>query len=126
MDFNGTWKIYSDENLDEFLKAIAAPEMVVKMMKDVKPLTEIEQNGQDFTVKVKTLLCTHVNSFSIGREAEITAMDGRKIKCTIKGENGKLFVETEKFTSVREIQGDEMIETITAGSVTLIRRSKRV
>ncbi|XP_022056484.1 fatty acid-binding protein, liver-like [Acanthochromis polyacanthus] len=126
MDFNGTWKVYSEENPEEFLKVIGAPEMMVKMRKEMKPVIAIEQNGKDFTVTIKTPVCTRVHSFTIGKETEFTTMDGRKFKCTVREENGKLISETEKFTSVREIQGDDMVETITAGSVTFTSRSKRV
>ncbi|XP_015255342.1 fatty acid-binding protein 10-A, liver basic-like [Cyprinodon tularosa] len=125
MDFSGTWKVYSEENLEEFLKVIGAPEIIVKMRKDVKPVMVIEQNGMDFTCTMKTPFCTRVNHFSIGKESEICSLDGRKLKCTVREENGKLICETNKFTSVREIQGDEMIEMATAGTVTFISRSKR-
>ncbi|KAG7231691.1 hypothetical protein INR49_010741 [Caranx melampygus] len=100
MDFSGTWKVYSEENLDEFLKVIGAPEMMVKMRKEVKPVMVIEQNGKDFTCTIKTPVCTKVHSFSIGKESEVVAMDGRKIKCTVREEAGKLITQTEKFTSV--------------------------
>ncbi|XP_070777921.1 fatty acid-binding protein 10-A, liver basic-like [Enoplosus armatus] len=126
MDFNGTWKVYSEENLEEFLKAVGAPQMVVKMRKEVKPVIVIEQNGKDFTYTMKTPICTKVHSFSIGKESEMTTVDGRKFKCIVREENGKLVAETDKFTSVREIQGDDMVETVTSGSVTFISRSKRV
>ncbi|XP_047460295.1 fatty acid-binding protein 10-A, liver basic-like [Mugil cephalus] len=126
MDFNGTWKVYEEENLEEFLKAVDAPQMIVKMRKEVKPVTVIEQNGKDFTFTLKTPVCTKTHSFSIGKESEITGVDGRKIKCTVREENGKLIAVSDKFTSVREIQGDELIETVTAGSVTFICKSKRV
>ncbi|MED6252674.1 hypothetical protein ATANTOWER_015194 [Ataeniobius toweri] len=125
MDFNGTWKVYSEENLEEFLKVIGAPEVVVKMRKDVKPVMVIKQTGRDFTCTMKTPFYSRVNSFTIGKESEICSLDGRKLKCTVREEIGKLICETSKFTSVREIQGDEMIETATAGSVTFISRSKR-
>ncbi|KAK9526494.1 hypothetical protein VZT92_015191 [Zoarces viviparus] len=126
MDFSGTWKVYSEENLEGFLKVVGAPEMVVKMRKEVKPVLVIEQSGRDFTYTMKTPVCTKVYSFSLGKESEMTAVDGRKFKCTVREENGKLIAETEKFTSVREIQGGDMVETITAGPVTFISRSKRV
>lgn len=105
MDFNGTWKVYSEENIEEFLKVIGknififsafvcvcmytshfkkclqgAPEMVIKMRKDVKPVIVIEQNGKDFTCTMKTPICTKVHSFSIGKESEMTALDGKKLK----------------------------------------------
>ncbi|XP_039876356.1 fatty acid-binding protein 10-A, liver basic-like [Simochromis diagramma] len=126
MNFTGTWKVYSEENLEEFLKSIGAPQMIIKMRKEVKPVIIIEQNGKDFTCTVKTPVCTKVHSFSLGKESEITTVDGRKFKCIVREENGKLIAENDKFTSVREIQGDEMIETITAGSITFTSRSKRV
>ncbi|XP_068566657.1 fatty acid-binding protein, liver-like [Cebidichthys violaceus] len=126
MDFSGTWKVYSEENLEGFLKVVGAPEMVIKMRKEVKPVLVIEQNGKDFTYTMKTPICTKVHSFSLGKESEMTTVDGRKFKCTVREENGKMIAETEKFTSVREIQGGDMVETITAGPVTFISRSKRV
>lgn len=157
-----------------------APEMVIKMRKEVKPVMVIEQNGKDFTCTTKTPSSTHVSSFSIGKESEITIMDGRKVKviqasrylesvrlilllsslstyifictlicywllkkkigfllswltkggygtkslrittpgndffdfeqCTVREENGKLITESDKFTSIKEIQGDDMVD----------------
>ncbi|XP_026205035.1 fatty acid-binding protein, liver-like [Anabas testudineus] len=126
MDFTGTWKVYFEENLEEFLKEVGAPAMIVKMRKEVKPVIVIEQNGKDFTFTMKTPAFTKVHSFSIGKETEMTTVDGRKVKCTVREEDGKLITENEKFTSVREIHGDEMVDTITAGPVTFISKSKRV
>ncbi|KAM6974867.1 fatty acid-binding protein, liver [Tautogolabrus adspersus] len=126
MDFNGTWKVYYEENVEDFLRVIGAPEIAVKMRKDNKPVIVIVQKGKDFTCTIKTPVITKVHSFTIGKETEMTAVDGRKFKCTVREEDGKMITETEKFTSVREIIGDEMIETMTAGSVTFISKSKRV
>uniref|UniRef100_UPI003AAFF08A fatty acid-binding protein, liver-like n=1 Tax=Centroberyx gerrardi TaxID=166262 RepID=UPI003AAFF08A len=126
MDFNGTWQAYYEENLDDFLKAVDAPEMMAKMRRDVKPVIVIEQKGEDFTFTMKTPLCTIVNSFSTGKESEFTGLNGKKFKCTVREENGKLITETDKFTSVREIQGEDMVETFTAGSVRFLSKSKRI
>lgn len=43
----------------------------------------IEQNGKNFTVTMKTPRCTHVNTFTIGKETEITAVDGKKFKVSL-------------------------------------------
>ncbi|XP_041664696.1 fatty acid-binding protein, liver-like [Cheilinus undulatus] len=150
MDFNGTWKVYHEENVTDFLRTIGknclifisfmctcmlrsfftclqgAPEMMVKMRGENKPVIVIEQNGKDFIYTVKTPIVTKVHSFTIGKDTEMTAVDGRKFKCTVREEEGKLITQTEKFTSVREIIGDEMVETMTAGSVTFISKSKRI
>eukprot|EP00064_Thunnus_orientalis_P025900 superscaffoldBa00014405_g26336 len=110
MDFNGTWKVYSEENLEDFLKVVGVPEKVVKMRKEVKPVIVIEQKGKDFTYTMKTPAFTKVHSFSIGKETEITTLDGKKIKCIMREDDGKLIAETDKFTTVREIQGEDMVE----------------
>lgn len=44
-------------------------------------------------------------------------------QCTVREENGKLVAQTEKFTSVREIQGDEMVEV--SGLLALIVAERR-
>ncbi|XP_030645262.1 fatty acid-binding protein 10-A, liver basic [Chanos chanos] len=126
MDFNGTWQMYVQENPEEFLKAISAPEIFLKMIKEVKPVTTIQQNGDNFVITVKTTLRSNTNSFTIGKEAEITTIDGKKMKTTPKLVDGKLVIETDLGSHVREIQGGDMVETLTAGTATLIRRSRRV
>ncbi len=50
------------------------------MAKDIKPITEIKQTGNDFVVTSKTPGKTVTNSFTIGKEADITTMDGMKLK----------------------------------------------
>ncbi|XP_036394963.1 fatty acid-binding protein 10-A, liver basic [Megalops cyprinoides] len=126
MAFSGTWQVYAQENYEEFLRAISLPEDVIKMAKDVKPVTEIQQNGNDFVITSKTPRQSVTNSFTIGKEADITTMDGKKLKCTVRMEGGKMICQTDKFTHIQEIQGEEMVEKLTVGSTTLIRRSKKV
>ncbi|MCM8651715.1 lipocalin/fatty-acid binding family protein, partial [Lactiplantibacillus sp. E932] len=94
------------------------------MAKDVKPVTEIHQNGNDFTITSKTPGKTVTNSFTVGKEAEITTMDGKKLKCIVKLEGGKLVCQTDRFSHIQEIKGGEMVETLTVGGTTMIRRSK--
>ncbi|KAJ7985301.1 hypothetical protein DPEC_G00350660 [Dallia pectoralis] len=126
MDFSGTWHVYSQENYEEFLRAIPLPEDVIKMAKDIKPITEIQQKGNDFVITSKTPGKSVTNSFTIGKETEITTMDGKKLMCTVKMEGGKLICKTDKFSSIQELKGGEMVETLTVGSTTLIRRSKKM
>ncbi|XP_072529600.1 fatty acid-binding protein, liver [Salminus brasiliensis] len=126
VDFSGKWEIYEQSDPEEFLKAIAAPDLMVKMMKEVKPVTIIKQEGDRFEVSIKTPLRTNTNSFTIGQEAEFTAMNGMKFKTTAQLADGKMIIETDKLKIVREIQGEVMVETLTAGSATLIRKNRRV
>ncbi|XP_042562553.1 fatty acid-binding protein, liver-like [Clupea harengus] len=126
MAFSGTWQVYTQENYEEFLRAISLPEDVIKMAKDIKPVTEIKQTGNDFVITSKTPHQSVTNSFTIGKESEITTMDGKKLKCTVQLQGGKLICKTEKFSHAQEIVGGEMVEHMTVGAVTMVRRSKKV
>ncbi|XP_032645373.1 fatty acid-binding protein, liver-like [Chelonoidis abingdonii] len=126
MAFNGTWQVYSQENYEEFLKALALADDVIKVAKDIKPVIEIQQNGNNFVVTSKTPKQSLTNSFTLGKEADITTMDGKKIKCTVNMIGGKLVCKTETFSHEQEVKGNEMVETLTVGSAALIRKSKKV
>ncbi|KAK3541292.1 hypothetical protein QTP86_019432, partial [Hemibagrus guttatus] len=110
MAFSGTWQVYSQENYEEFLRAISLPEDVIKLAKDIKPVTEIQQTGNDFIITSKTPGKSVTNSFTIGKEAEINTMDGKKLKCVVKLEGGKLICDSDKFSHKQEIKDGEMIE----------------
>ncbi|XP_009929377.2 fatty acid-binding protein, liver isoform X2 [Opisthocomus hoazin] len=126
MAFNGTWQVYAQENYEAFLKALALPDDLIKLAKDIKPIIEIQQKGDDFVVTSKTPKQSVTNSFTLGKEADITTMDGKKMKCTVNMVNGKLLCKSEKFSHEQEIKGGEMVETITLGGATLVRRSKKL
>ncbi|NXQ49901.1 fatty acid-binding protein, liver-like [Catharus ustulatus] len=126
MAFTGTWQIHTQENLEPFLKALGLPEDTIKLAKDIKPVIEIQQKGNDFVVTSKTPNKSVTNSFTLGKEADITTMDGRKMKCTVNMVNGKLVCKSDKFSHEQEVKGNEMVETITYGGVTLVRRGKKM
>uniref|UniRef100_A0A8C5T528 Fatty acid-binding protein, liver n=1 Tax=Malurus cyaneus samueli TaxID=2593467 RepID=A0A8C5T528_9PASS len=110
MAFAGTWQIYAQENLEPFLKALGLPDDIIKMAKDIKPVIEIQQKGNDFVVTSKTPNKSVTNSFTLGKEADITTMDGRKLKCTVNLVNGKLVCKSDKFSHEQEVKGNEMVE----------------
>jgi len=60
-------------------------------------VTEIQQKGNDFTITSKTPGKTVTNSFTIGKEAEITTMDGKKLKVEY---NSRLCNKMSKFEVV--------------------------
>ncbi|XP_075054196.1 fatty acid-binding protein, liver [Mixophyes fleayi] len=125
MAFSGTWNVYAQENYENFLRAVGLPEDIIKVAKDVNPVIEIQQNGNDFVVTSKTPKQSQSNSFTVGKESEITSVGGKKIKVTVHLDGGKLTCKNDKFSHIQEINGDEMVESITIGSATLIRKSKR-
>ncbi|CAL8249589.1 unnamed protein product [Boreogadus saida] len=126
MAFSGAWQVYAQENYEEFLRAMGLTDDIIKIAKDIKPVTEIQQSGNDFVITSKTPGKSITNSFTIGTEADITTMDGKKIKCTVTMDQGKMVCNTGKFCHVQELKGGEMIETLTMGSTTLIRKSRKM
>lgn len=66
-----------------FMLSPAVPDTLIRIMRDVKPVTEIKQNGEDFVVTVKTPLRSTTNSFTLGRESIINTLDGKKLKVSI-------------------------------------------
>lgn len=69
-------------NKKHVLRSTELPEDVIKIAKDIKPITEIKQTGTNFVITSKTPGKSVTNSFTIGKEAEITTMDGKKLKVT--------------------------------------------
>ncbi|KAI7799259.1 fatty acid-binding protein, liver [Triplophysa rosa] len=126
VDYSGTWRLYEQENAEEFLRAMSVPVLFFKMINEVKPITTIHHNGNEFTICVKSAVRSHTNSFIIGTETLFNTIDKKQIKATAQLMDGKIVIEMEKFTHVREIEGEDMIETITCGSAKLIRRSRRI
>ncbi|XP_053310785.1 fatty acid-binding protein, liver-like [Spea bombifrons] len=126
MAFAGTWQVYVQENYDNFLRSVGLPEEIVKVAKDINPVIEIQQNGDNFVVTSKTPKQNNTNSFTVGKEAEINSPDGKKIKVLVNLEGGKLVAKSDRFSHIQEIQGSEMVETITIGSATMTRKSRKV
>uniref|UniRef100_A0AAY4ECC7 Cytosolic fatty-acid binding proteins domain-containing protein n=1 Tax=Denticeps clupeoides TaxID=299321 RepID=A0AAY4ECC7_9TELE len=80
MAFSGKYQLESQENFEPFMKAIGLPDDLIEKGKDIKSITEIEQNGDDFKVTVTTGPKVLVNSFTIGKEAELETLTGEKVK----------------------------------------------
>ncbi|XP_053122778.1 fatty acid-binding protein, liver [Hemicordylus capensis] len=126
MAFNGTWQVYAQEKYEEFLKSIALPEDIIQAAKGIKPTIEIKQTGNTFVITSKTPNKSVTNTFMLGKEAEMSTMDGKKVKCTVNLVDGKLVAKADKFVHEQEIVGNEMVETITSGSASFTRRSRKV
>ncbi|XP_032900730.1 fatty acid-binding protein, liver-like [Amblyraja radiata] len=126
MAFTGTWQVYAQENIEDFMRALLLPEDIIKIGKDIKPVIEIKQTGDNFVITTKNPRQSVTNEFTIGKEADITSMDGKKMKCMVQMEDGKLICKLKNFLHVQEVQGSEMIEKLTAGTTTMTRKSRRI
>ncbi|KAM4621864.1 gastrotropin-like [Polymixia lowei] len=130
MAFTGKYEIESQENYDEFLKRIGIPDDVIEKGRDFKIITEVVQNGNDFSWTQKYPTTSMNNNFTIGKECEMQTMAGKQFKATVTMEDGKISVRFPNYHHTAEISGGKLIERSTAsgekGSVTLTRTSKRI
>ncbi|XP_064424738.1 fatty acid-binding protein 1, liver isoform X2 [Latimeria chalumnae] len=111
--------------LDVFWKGL--PDEMIQKGKDIKSISEIVQNGNTFKVVVTTGSKVLTNEFTIGQEAELETLTGEKVKSVVKMEgNNKLVVSLKGVTSVTELAGDKIINTMTLGDLVYKRISKRV
>uniref|UniRef100_A0A673ZSV3 Fatty acid-binding protein, liver n=1 Tax=Salmo trutta TaxID=8032 RepID=A0A673ZSV3_SALTR len=109
MAFTGKYQLESQENFEPFMKAIGLPDDLIQKGKDIKSLSEIEQNGDHFKVTVTTGTKVIVNSFTVGQEAELETLTGEKIKSTVNLVGNKLMVSLKGIDSVTEFNGDTII-----------------
>lgn len=53
---------------------------MIQKGKDIKSISEIEENGDNFKVTITTGAQVLVNTFTIGKEAELDTITGEKAK----------------------------------------------
>ncbi|XP_067860593.1 fatty acid-binding protein 1, liver-like [Heptranchias perlo] len=127
MAFNGKYKLESQENFEQLMKALGFSDDVIKKYKDISSIVEFVQNGNSFKFIYNFGSRVITNQFTIGQESEFVTFTGHRVKALAKleGEN-KLVVTMRGLTAVMELSGDKMIETLTDGEVTLKKISKRI
>uniref|UniRef100_A0A673FVD0 Fatty acid binding protein 1-B.1-like n=1 Tax=Sinocyclocheilus rhinocerous TaxID=307959 RepID=A0A673FVD0_9TELE len=120
MSFSGKYQLESQEGFVEFMKAIGLPDDLIEKGKDIKSVTEIEENGDQFKVTITTGAKVMINSFTIGQETEIESLTGEKIKVTLRSQTCM-----HEFTS-HCIDDNAVVCTLTLGSLVYKRISKRL
>ncbi|NWZ01655.1 FABP6 protein, partial [Loxia curvirostra] len=111
MAFSGKYEFESDENYDAFVQKIGLPSDKVEMGRNCKIVTEVVQNGNDFTWTLHFPGGrTTTNTFTVGKEADMETMGGKKFKATVKMEDGKLIAEFPNYRHVSEICGGKLVE----------------
>lgn len=59
---------------------LGLPDELIQKGKDIKSISEIEHDGDNFKVTVTTGTKVLVNSFTIGKESELETITGEKLK----------------------------------------------
>ncbi|XP_026714324.1 gastrotropin isoform X1 [Athene cunicularia] len=127
MAFAGKYEFEGDENYDDFVKKIGLPSDKVEMGRNCKIVTEVAQNGNDFTwTQHFPGGHTTTNTFTIGKEADMETIGGKKFKATVKMEDGKIVADFPNYRHTAEICGGKLVEISTASGVVYRRTSKRI
>ncbi|KAG6941044.1 fatty acid binding protein 6 [Chelydra serpentina] len=127
MAFTGKYEVESEDNYDAFVKCIGIPSDVIEKGRKFKVVTDVTQNGNDFIwTQTYPTGQSMTNKFTIGKEADMETMGGKKFKATVNMEGGKVVVDFPNYHHTAEIAGGKLVEISTAGGVTYKRVSKRL
>ncbi|XP_030595772.1 gastrotropin-like [Archocentrus centrarchus] len=125
MAFTGKYELESQENYAEFLEAVG----LLNAKTDYKVVTEVLQDGNNFTWTQTTPNWTWSNKFIVGQECELNTMRGSKFKAPVTMEGGKISVQFPEYHFTAEIIDDKLVMIcVTPGEkgVTFKRINKRI
>ncbi|XP_029965011.1 gastrotropin-like [Salarias fasciatus] len=125
MSFSGKYELESQENYEQFLEAIGLSHAKT----DHKVLTEVVQDGNNFTWTQTIPNWTWSNNFTVGQECELKTMSGSTFKAPVTMEGGKISVKFPQYQFEAELVDDKLVMTcVTPGEkgVTFRRVSKRI
>ncbi|XP_042316908.1 retinol-binding protein 1 [Sceloporus undulatus] len=114
VDFNGYWKMLSNDNFEEYLKALDVNIAIRKIANMLKPDKEIIQDGDHMIIKTLSTFKNYIMDFHIGKEFEedLTGVDDRKCMTCVTWDGDKLLCvqkgEKEGRGWTQWIEGDEM------------------
>ncbi|XP_010018715.1 PREDICTED: gastrotropin [Nestor notabilis] len=127
MAFTGKYEFEGDENYDDFVTKIGLPSDKIEMGRNSKIVTEVVQNGNDFTwTQHFPGGSSTTNTFTVGKEADMVTMGGKKFKATVKMEDGILVADFPNYRHTSEISGGKLVEISTASGVAYKRISKKI
>ncbi|XP_007254048.2 fatty acid binding protein 1-A, liver [Astyanax mexicanus] len=126
MAFAGKYQLESHDNFEAFMKAVGLSDELIQKGKDLKSISEIEQNGDDFKVTVTTGSKVIVNCFTVGQECELETLTGEKAKATVHMDGNRLTTSVKGINSLTEIDGDTIVNTMTLDGIVYKRISKRI
>uniref|UniRef100_A0A8C4WFD7 Fatty acid binding protein 6 n=1 Tax=Gopherus evgoodei TaxID=1825980 RepID=A0A8C4WFD7_9SAUR len=111
MAFTGRYEVESEDNYDAFVKYIGIPSDIIEKGRNFKVVTEVAQNGNDFVwTQIYPTGQSMTNKFTIGKEADMETMGGKKFKATVKMEDGKVVADFPNYHHTAEIAGGKLVE----------------
>ncbi|KZS18358.1 Gastrotropin [Daphnia magna] len=127
--FVGKYQMISQENLDEYLKAIGVNVPMRSMAASVKAHIECAIVDEVWNLTIHTGTRDVTIKFKLGVEQEMHTPDGRQINATYNLDGDKLIAKEfwgdKEAVIVHEVDGDDWTATMTCGDVRCTRRFKR-
>ncbi|KAM9189881.1 LOW QUALITY PROTEIN: retinol-binding protein 1 [Dugong dugon] len=114
VDFTGYWKMLTNENFEEYLRALDVNVALRKIAKLLKPDKEIVQDGGHMIIRTLSTFRSYIMDFQVGKEFEedLTGIDDRKCMTTVSWDGDKLECvqkgEKEGRGWTQWIEGDEL------------------
>ncbi|KAM6225003.1 LOW QUALITY PROTEIN: retinol-binding protein 1 [Rhynchocyon petersi] len=114
VDFTGYWKMLSNENFEEYLRALDVNVALRKIASLLKPDKEIVQDGDHMIIRTLSTFRNYIMDFQVGKEFEedLTGIDDRKCMTTVSWDGDKLECvqkgEKEGRGWTQWIEGDEL------------------
>ncbi|KAL0966631.1 hypothetical protein UPYG_G00297650 [Umbra pygmaea] len=92
VDLNGYWKMISNDNFEEYMKALDVNVAIRKIANLLKIDKDIFQDGDHMVIKTLSTFKNYNMDFYVGKEFEedLTGVDGRKCMTTISWEGDQL------------------------------------
>ncbi|KAM9696133.1 LOW QUALITY PROTEIN: retinol-binding protein 1 [Dama dama] len=114
VDFTGYWKMLTNENFEEYLRALDVNVALRKIANLLKPDKEIVQEGDHMIIRTLSTFRNYIMDFQVGKEFEedLTGIDDRKCMTTVSWDGDKLECvqkgEKEGRGWTQWIEGDEL------------------
>merc|ERR1711874_771489 len=116
--FVGKFKLASQENFDEYMKAIGVGMAKRALARAATPVVTYELNGNEITITT-TSMKDYVSKYTIGVEAEEETLEGRKL---VKKESW----DGKTATLTYELDSNGLVVTIQLDSITCVRKYTRM
>ncbi|XP_074083464.1 fatty acid-binding protein, intestinal [Macrotis lagotis] len=131
MAFDGTWKVDRNENYDKFMEKMGINMVKRKLAAHDNLKLTIKQTGNSMTINESSTFRTMDIEFQFGVEFSYSLADGTELTGNWNMEGDKLVGKFKRkdngnaLNAVREIVGDELIQTYTYEGVEAKRIFKR-
>ena len=127
--FEGTWKLVSSENFDDYMKEVGVGFATRKVAGMAKPTLIISVNGDVATIRSESTFKNTEISFKLDQEFDEVTPDDRKVKSIINLDEGAL-VQVQNWdgkstTIKRKLVDDKMVLECVMNGVTATRVYER-